>query len=185
MPRVCVENVLQQCTSAHVRGHIAAIVRRAQQRQSVETRRVDVGRIFLVHSMQEVRITRVAVVFFALAIQNLDRAQIVFFPLGLGFSQPFFWSGREFLQRVASGAAILLLPDRMIGRHGFAPVSHGEIWIGFFRSAKRSGGIVVFEVVKLRQSAEKIFLNGGRAGIGERYIAYGGLRTQRRRSQEY
>ncbi len=69
---------------------------------------------------------------------------------------------------------ILLVPDAVILGHGFAPVGDGEAGVEFLGFAEMRGGIVVFEVVELREAAEEVGLRGGGAGVGERDFADGG-----------
>ena len=85
-----------------------------------------------------------------------------------------FGGGAEFLQYLAGGVEVLVMPDAVIFGHGFAPVGHGEAGIDFLGSTEMSGGIVVFEVVELRKAVEEIRLRGRRTGVGEGDFADGG-----------
>ena len=156
---------------AHVGGEIAAVLGGAERRQGKESGAVHVARKFAVNLSEGGFVTAVAFFFRAVAKEDFDAVEIEFFALGRGHCETRFGRGSEPVENLARSSNVFLVPHGMILRHGLAPVSHRKIGSGFLSGAEMLGGIVVFEVVKLSQCADKIRLNGGWTGICERNFA--------------
>ena len=77
------KDLLEQRRGAHVGGEVAPLVRRAEERQGIESRGVDVVRIALVERGHGVGIEEVPLLLGALPIEDLDGAQVVALALGL------------------------------------------------------------------------------------------------------
>jgi len=105
------------------------------------------------------------------AIQDFYGRQILFLAWRWGFGLTSFGGRRQVGKNFAGSSEILLVPDRMISRHGFAPIGHREIGINFLRATEVLCSVVVFKVMELREAAQEVGLGSGRAGVGERYLA--------------
>ena len=164
---ICVGKIFENRKRAHVDRNFAAVVACAHQRESVKRGSIHIGGIFLVNNRHRLRIQIVAIVFCAIAIENFYSVKIIAFALGACFCGARLGSCGETIQRGAGGGLILLIPERMRVRHGFAPIGHREIGVGLLRLAEFRCCVVVFEIVELGEPAKKTGLRGGGAGIGE------------------
>jgi len=103
----------------------------------------------------------------SLAEEGLHGAEVKFFTLCGSFAEPSLWHGRQAVKDLARGGDIFLVPHRMILRHGFTPKGQGEVRSDLLGLAEVLGSIFVFEVVELRQAAEKVCLRSWRTRIQE------------------
>ncbi len=193
MLRVPREDVLDHRRGPDVRRDVPAVFAGPQNRQPVERGRVEVVRIALVQALHCLRVGAVAVGLLAVRVELLDRGQIHLLALGRRLRQPPGLRGREALERLARGVAVALLPERVVVRHGLAPVRHREPRIRRLCLAEFLGGVGVLEAVEQQDPPQKGGLRRGRAGrreLGppERGLLAGGHRRRhgerRRREAE-
>src|SRR5690606_41568996 len=90
---------------------------------------------------------------------------------------------RETGEDFGGGGAVLLHPDRVVVRHGLAPVGHGEVGVEALRLAEGVAGLVVLEGVEEQEAAEERRL--GLRGAGVREIGFPeGLGLERSREDD-
>jgi hypothetical protein len=183
MLRIALEYFFHERRGTHVRRHVAACVRRAEQSQCVETRRVDIVRIFRVQLFHRERIAPVAIVLLALAEQDFAGSEISLLARSLRLRCASFRRGIELRECRARSDRVLLLPDRVVVRHRLAPVCERELGIGGLCALESSRSEWILEVVKRGDARQKICLSGGRTGVLERddaHVRRGGLQRQPR-----
>ena len=93
----------------------------------------------------------------------LDRVQEPFLALSPGFGQTGGGRRREPAERLAPLGEVLVVPERLVEAHRFAPVRQRKRRIDSFRLAKRHDGVVIFEAVKEQYAADERRLRRRRA----------------------
>ena len=164
---MCRERLFESSGGLHVDRRVASIMRRSQERETVQRSGVDVVRKRSTDAAHLLEIREVARLFVARAVQRLERAQIRMLPGCSALGDPIAGARAEALEDAARAAEILFHPHRMVLRHRLAPIGHGERRIDLLRLAERAGGIVVLEVVELSETVQERGLRGRRARILE------------------
>src|SRR5260370_238356 len=77
------------------------------------------------------------------------------------------WPAAAPLLAQTRGRGVLFHPERMVERHGRAPVGHREAGLDPLRLSELFGRVVEFETVKEERAAEEMPLRPGRARRGE------------------
>src|SRR5436309_1088174 len=112
---------------AHVSGEIAPVLRSAQYRQRIEGSPIHILRKLPMQFRQHGFVSTVALFLRALAKQNLDALKVEFFSLRQSLSQPRLRSETKPIHNRARSSNILLMPERMILRHRFAPKRQSKV----------------------------------------------------------
>src|SRR5205085_7430489 len=130
------ENFFEHGGGAHISGEIAPVLSSAQDGQRIEGGGIYVFRKFTVQFREHGFVAAVTLFLRALAKEDFNALKVEFFSLRRSFSKARFWSEREPVQNLASSSNILLMPERMIFCHGFAPKSQSKVRSDLLNFAK-------------------------------------------------
>ncbi len=185
---VVAKHLLHHRRRSHVGRDVPALVGCAQQRHCVEGGGLVVVRILRVQAAHGVGVGEVARPLVAVAVQHLQRPQVVFLALGSCLSEPRLRCRAQPAQRSQRRLTVLLLPDRMVVSHRLAPVGEREVGVELLSLAKSLGGVGILEAVQQQNASQEGLLRSRRAGVREldpsqvRRLRAGQL-GQRRRDQ--
>ena len=187
MLRILREDLLDHRRGLHVGRGVPMVLAGAEQGEPVEGRRVEIVRVLLVQPPHRLRIRPVALGLRALGVERLDGIQVQLFALRGRFRETPLRRRRQPVESLDGRVAVALHPERVVVRHGLAPVGHGEARVFLLGFSKRFRGVCVFETVKEQDAPEEVRHRRRRAGgrkIDPAEGAFLGRRGSRRREAE-
>ena len=161
--RVGLEDGLRDGGGLHVDREVAAVVRGAEERERVEGGGVVVAGVLLREAAHGVPVEEVAVLFGAVAVEDLDGLEPVAFALGRDPCEAFGGGGGVLGQDGQRRVAVLLHPDRVVVGLGLAPIRHCEARVDLTRPPEPGRRVLVLEVVEQQETSLEVRLRFGRS----------------------
>ena len=159
MAGILVEHFLDDRRRSHVGSGVAAVVTGAEQRQGVKGGRVEIVGIGLHQALRRLGVGEIARQLLAVAVEDLDRFEVGLLARCGRRGAPRFGSRRQLPERLTGGVQILLVPQRVIVGHRFAPGGHCEAGLDLARFLKSLARVDVLEAVQRQEPFEELFLS--------------------------
>ena len=167
------EDLLGHPGGALVRGEVPGAVAGAQDGQGVERLGLQIRREGGGEPAHGLHVERVPLGLAGSgrrggrAVQHVHGPQVAPLPLGGGSVGPGLGRGGVAAQGHPGGVRVLLAPERVVVRHGLAPVGQREARVGPLRPAELFGRIFELEGVEQEHALEERLLGGRAARVRE------------------